>query len=78
MWVVWVQLYIHSVYPVTVTVGKVWIKDCCNRVKENYRAVGVKINWPFMFLICPYEKLYDCDVCVPHILVNPCVLVDLL
>lgn len=70
--------YVHSICPVTVTVGKVLIKDCCSRVKENYRAVGVKINWPFMSLICLYEKLYDCDVCVPHILVNSCVLLGLL
>lgn len=64
MWVVFGTVFVYSVYPVPVTIGKVWIKDCCSRVKENYRAMGVKINSPFMFLICPHEKLYDRDVCV--------------
>lgn len=31
-----------------------------------------------MFLICPHEKLSDCDVCVLHMLVNSWVLLGLL
>lgn len=78
MRVIWGIVCVHSVYSVPVTAGKVRIKDSCSRAKENYRAMGIKINWAFMFLLCPHEKLYDCDVCVSHMLVNSCVLLGLL
>lgn len=51
---------------------------CSSGIKGNYRAMRVKINWLFMFLICLHEKLYDCDVCIPHMFVNSCVLLGLL